>query len=365
MAAPFEENESSLNLGFLERSESWILASRFFRSKMGGKPAWLDLENLPKKSETVCPKCEDPLAFLCQIYCPIEDQSDCFHRVLFTFVCKSPKCQTFKVFRCQLPRKNPFYPHEPPVENPTWKPELTAEKYGRVCRACGVAVDGVGGKCGSCKKVDYCHRSHQVADWKHRHKVECKDPAFDPGVAPDDPEKLRLGLLFPEYEIVMAGDDESDVSDDSDDEEEEGGDGDLEAFKQLEREGKTGQLSGQDLAQYVNESAKEDKLLKLFKKTVKSAPDQVIRYDRVAAKPLWVSSSGQPSEIPPCPYCGAQRRFEFQIMPQMLNYLELDGGLDQDSVDWGVLAVYTCQNSCNAPDTPAYKTEHIWRQPMS
>jgi Programmed cell death protein 2, C-terminal putative domain. len=42
----------------------------------------------------------------------------------------------------------------------------------------------------------------------------------------------------------------------------------------------------------------------------------------------------------------------------MLNYLDLD--TTQKSVDWGVLAVYTCsQNCCGGP---AYKQEFLWKQ---
>jgi len=367
-------------LGFLERCDSWILASRFFRSKMGGKPAWLDLQSLPTKSDLCCPKCDLPLTFLCQLYNPISGQANAFHRVLFVFVCRSPSCLQFKVFRSQLPRKNRFYPYEPPVEQAAWKPEITAEKFARICRGCGGQVDGVGGKCGGCKKVDYCHRKCQVTDWKHRHKRECKDGQFDPLSAPDDPEDLQRGflngLLFPEYEIVMAGDDESDVSDvseddeedeDDDDDEEEGKEAEMEAFKELEKEGKTGNMSAEELAKYTGDSKSEDKNLRLFKKAIKSAPDQVIRYQRGGQAPLWVSTENlPPGKIPSCDYCGADRKFEFQIMPQMLNYLKLDAGIDQESVDWGTLAIYTCETSCDSSSgSSAYKAEYLWRQPMS
>ena len=40
--------------------------------------------------------------------------------------------------------------------------------------------------------------------------------------------------------------------------------------------------------------------------------------------------------------CVGAREFEFQVMPQLLNKLGLDA-----SVDWGVLAVFTCKRSCD------------------
>ena len=175
------------------------------------------------------------------------------------------------------------------------------------------------------------------------------------------------GLLFPEYEIVMAGDDASEITsndDESDDEEEEGADAsEMENFRQLEKEGKTGQLTAEDLAQFDVKN-NTDKALKKFRKAVASAPDQVIRYNK-GKRPLWVSVDNTPSEVPACPHCSGPREFEFQIMPQALNHLSLDQGIAQDSLDWGTLAVYTCQDSCSSVDSPAYKEEFIWRQPMS
>lgn len=39
---------------------------------------------------------------------------------------------------------------------------------------------------------------------------------------------------------------------------------------------------------------------------------KVVRYDR-GGEPLWVSSSNKPVDVPPCPACGQQRQFEFQV----------------------------------------------------
>ena len=121
----------------------------------------------------------------------------------------------------------------------------------------------------------------------------------------------------------MAGDDGSEVTDDNDSDEEEGDDADaseLENFRQLEKEGKTGQLTAEDLAQFDVKN-NQDKALRKFRKVVASAPDQVIRYSK---RPLWVSDTNTPEEVPACPLCSAPRTFEFQVMPQALNHLALD-----------------------------------------
>ena len=82
-------------------------------------------------------------------------------------------------------------------------------------------------------------------------------------------------------------------------------------------------------------------------------PTQVVRYcfDE-GAKPLWPSVTHAPvadeKTVPPCPRCGAARRFEFQVLPQIINHLEVDSEL-ASAVDFGAIAVYTCSESCAPP----------------
>ena len=91
------------------------LNPEFFPSKVGGDPAWLDPENLPKPAELRCQAnvrgetCGRLLTFLLQIYAPVyEGPADAFHRSLFVFVCANPLCVgkhgSCRVFRSQLPR---------------------------------------------------------------------------------------------------------------------------------------------------------------------------------------------------------------------------------------------------------------------
>ena len=86
--------KSPRDLGFLEKIDaldSWQLDSRFFPSKIGGKPAWLNLRDLPSSSLIMCPSCELPRSFLCQLYANIDGRPDCFHRTLFIFMCRTEK----------------------------------------------------------------------------------------------------------------------------------------------------------------------------------------------------------------------------------------------------------------------------------
>lgn len=58
---------SSVDLGFLEKCEPWLLKNKFFPSKVGGLPAWLELENLPDIKDLQCKQCQNELVFLCQV----------------------------------------------------------------------------------------------------------------------------------------------------------------------------------------------------------------------------------------------------------------------------------------------------------
>lgn len=50
-----------------------------------------------------------------------------------------------------------------------------------------------------------------------------------------------------------------------------------------------------------------------------------------------------------------------QVMPQLLNYLKADS-LGR-SVDWGVLAVFTCAESCRLG--AGYTEEFVWKQEIA
>jgi len=371
--------KSPRDLGFLESidpSDSWQLESRFFPSKLGGKPAWLNLKNLPSSSQILCPSCSIPRSFLCQLYANIDDKPDCFHRTLFIFMCRSNKCHkenprneknVFLVLRSQLSRSNPFYSYNPPPETlnekKMWEKDADVTKFTNICRLCGCSSENSGGgKCSACGKVQYCHPYHQKIDWKARHKKECKKQSNTSSYV--DHKELEK-ILFRQWEIVMESDDDESSIDSSDEENsDEENEKDIETMQALNK--KTKHLDTEELSKYMGNEMMLDKYYSRFKDTIKMSPEQVIRYQR-SASPLWISSKDIPevTDIPDCELCGCKRIFEFQIMPQLLNSLNLDNQSQQneelsDSIDWGVLAIYTCSNSCN--DGPSYKPEFIWRQ---
>lgn len=103
---------------------------------------------------------------------------------------------------------------------------------------------------------------------------------------------------------------------------------------------------------------------------------------------MYISSINQAECIPKCEECNSERQFEFQvdkeryiymnhvylesiigslkikinilfqIMPQLINYLDFEDPLN--SLDWGIIAIFTCKKSC-VPKA-GYVSEWVWKQ---
>lgn len=104
--------------------------------------------------------------------------------------------------------------------------------------------------------------------------------------------------------------------------------------------------------EYENSEVDVDKAFLRFQKRITRAPAQVLRYARVgyetSHEPLLVNDlpgNQPPTDLPPCIYCGEHRNFEFQIMPQLLSYLNLDN-VANDALDYGTILVYSCSRNC-------------------
>ncbi|KAL1398414.1 hypothetical protein pipiens_008991 [Culex pipiens pipiens] len=302
--------ESSVDLGFLEPCEEWLLANKFFRSKVGGKPAWLELKNLPAAKDLLCGVCGEPCVFLCQVYAPLEEKESCFHRMVYLFVCAKASCyehnqsKNILAFRSQLPRTNDFYGFNPPDESKKSDPIPSPIP---LCTVCGCRGSQ---QCSRCKKVNYC--GFEIV-------TEPEEIDAEPKLSAAEAERKQM-----------------------------------EEYERLVSEGKTGELSELPESELDNYSGQiEDKHFDKFKKRIEADPDQILRYDRKGA-PLWLSPV-VPESIPACDQCGGPRKFEFQIMPQLLNSLK------NENIDWGTLAVYTCEQSCDPADR-GYVKEFVYKQ---
>ncbi|XP_014474555.1 PREDICTED: programmed cell death protein 2 [Dinoponera quadriceps] len=339
-----------VDLGFISECEPWRLESRFFPSKIGGKPAWLDLKNLPGKNDLECDYCGDSCVFLCQIYAPREDP-DTFHRTIYVFICKNVECcksnknGNLKVFRSQLNQSNIFYSSKPPIEEKDRVTHVDVSQWAKTCHVCGIFAPC---HCSKCKVVNYCSRTHQVHDWKNGHKETCGTEADSIN------EKLykNNSILFPEYEITIDPEEELD-SEDVESEKKE-----LEKYNTMVQDGTAGTLQHEDVDDDLSQLAsnEKDQIFAEFRTKVQKDPDQILRYNK-GGEVLYISPHNQITDVPKCPECNGNRQFEFQIMPQLLYYL---GSTDFKCLDWGILAVFTCEQSCKPNNK--YVREYIWKQ---
>ncbi|XP_062980478.1 programmed cell death protein 2 [Elgaria multicarinata webbii] len=350
-----------VELGFVEEdAAAWRLRSDQFPCKVGGRPAWLGEAGLPGPAELRCGVCGQPCAFLLQLYAPLPDRTDAFHRSLFLFGCRQPACYrpagpapgSLRVFRNQLPRKNDTYSYDPPPEEPPLKElpcvNLQLKCGAQLCRVCGC----LGPKtCSRCHKAHYCSKDHQVLDWTAGHKASCSQ-ADQLNIAIPDHK-----FLFPEYEIVREPE-ETDSSNINEKKQE-----DLEKNEESTPADETSEsLDVNFLEAMAKHETQDDKIFQKFKERISLEPEQVIRYCRDGGGPIWISGKNIPQEadIPNCS-CSGKRIFEFQVMPQLLSHLKVDSLVE--SIDWGTLAIYTCDENCNLGSH--YTEEFIWKQDIS
>eukprot|EP00897_Mesotaenium_endlicherianum_P005614 jgi/Mesen1/5080/ME000252S04195 len=219
-------------------------------------------------------------------------------------------------------------------------------------------------------------RLHQLASGGHRLATEAQ-----PGVAP-----AANPQIWPEFELIVEEEEEEEGTARAMEEEEgvggrsRGNDGAAAAqpdrAEQLLAEYKSrtaveGEYEPKELAGLEEESAEKQHWAS-FQACLARAPSQVIRYCRAAgAKPMWARLDGQPAEgqVSPCVCCGSPRVFEFQVLPQLLYFLRVETAVESDSLDFGVLAVYTCERSCDpttittsGASASAYVEEFVWTQ---
>ncbi|XP_057725302.1 uncharacterized protein LOC130940990 [Arachis stenosperma] len=367
-----EEEEEAVTLGFVEKPKNeWSLGRQFFPSKAGGVPAWLDPVDIPSGRSSICDICGEPLQFLVQVYAPTKKES-AFHRMLFVFMCRSMKCllrdqheqwqrdpekpsRSVKVFRCQLPRFNPFYSSEPPKNDGNYKPSGGGAAF---CNWCGTWK---GDKlCSSCRQVRYCSEKHQVMSWRSGHKIACQQMKVSSAIGESnksgatslDSHKVGSKNVWPEFEIIIEHESEynTDIPEDN------------ALSNSLISKNKIDDTMNSIMDSFQGDDDKKSWVY--FQERIAKAPEQVLRYYRdTNAKPIWPVSSGRPSnaDIPKCSYCGGPRCHEFQILPQLLYYFGVDN--EADSLDWASIVVYACEASCEAGLT--YKDEYAFVQLFS
>ncbi|CAI4228841.1 unnamed protein product [Auanema sp. JU1783] len=362
----------------LEPESLYSLRSHYLPlGKIGGRPSWLSPKNIPTSSQLECQSCKKAMCFLIQIYATKDDDPvHSFHRTLFVFVCRNPECSkpndasNLKVFRCVLPRKNPFYSEnnamDPDLDGDVPDPYYPADAP-KLCRTCGCYASK---KCAKCGEAWYCCRDHQSLDWVTGHRTNCGTPASET----DIPKNPANSFVFKEFGIEL--DQEyapanifDDISDDDDDEDGEDTDdeGEEERKRRLKefqnfvktQKGKNEDITVEDCESAVGDQTKDDSFEK-FNRLINLNPEQIVRYQRYG-NPLKATNHATPipDMVPPCNVCNSPRRFEFQLTPHLLSLIEVDS--IGKSIDWASVYVFTCASSCEIPEM-GYAEEFVCKQ---
>jgi pre-rRNA-processing protein TSR4 len=140
--------------------------SKWDGGKVGGKPSWLNPKKIPAGEKLNCLECAHPMSFLLQIYCPLDEIPDAFHRSLYVFCCRNAVCSQIgsaKILRCQLPQLNNIYSAESGVEG-----QIQADTS--LCALCGQRATFT---CSACHVAQYCSKTHQKDHWSNGHKEDC------------------------------------------------------------------------------------------------------------------------------------------------------------------------------------------------
>lgn len=314
-------------LGFIENNDSQLFPNDVFGSYIGGFP--LAFSDIMKFEDIRCQICSQIMSLLIQLYAPEDDIQGAYHRKMYVYVCKNGKCHSseytkrVKVFRSQCAKDMDY-------------------KAVDTCDVCGIRPTPL--KCDGCKKVFYCSTDHQELHWElGGHSIECKGE-----VRKGNKRKDRESVLFPCYSIESMAI-EDDVSEVENVEEE---------MKNMEN---VNSLQVADINEEDDFKADSTDLVFLnFQEAIRDYPNQILRYHRDVPDtgPLFISDSNKPNDIPPCPHCGGERTFEFQIMPQLLTYFKYDPN-DTNSFDFGVFLIYSCDRSCFIKGAVE---EFAWRQ---
>eukprot|EP00945_MAST-04E_sp_MAST-4E-sp1_P008077 g8077.t1 len=336
---PSEINSSKTDLGFVEPVEgggdaAFLLETSHLNKNwsmwdggfVGRKPCWLDPKRLPSAEVLKCKSCKTPMLFLLQIYAPLdapEFENRGFHRTLYLFCCKNPKCLSgdkggICALRCQLGKENDCY--------------LSATD--------GMSEDEV-----------------VVMEEQGANDFSMFDSA----------------LQFPFFEIVTES--ELDCLQDSNEDIMKKFNEQVEKVTITADKIKGDEITGEDVKEVMSTLPKAvndgvGKSMTFFHHRVSVAKDQCLRYSRWEdGEELWTSTENRPDVlrgVPLCPRCNSPRRFEFQVMPQLLFHLDGENsvGLSND-FDFGTIAVYTCTNSCTSNSATNYLEEYVWCQQMA
>jgi len=348
-----ENDDLEWDLGFLEeREDTTSLHAIYFPSKVGGKPEWLDPSVNPKQM-VEANETKRRMDFLLQIYAAndVEDSlnTNAFHRTIYVFTSidgdKVFEKGKVRAVRSQLARVNEFYGTTPaPRRGVRESDDLRVEEMIREFEAKKRAIETkvkmtLSGGNGSESKEE-----EEEMKMKTKTKNENENtvyPEFEIVVEPEsDADEASCSSMDSEGVVADTNDDDNKKTSANTNKKK--------MFQSIGDEAIT-ETDLKEIASGVIDS--DAQRLATFSVKLAKFPDQVLRYCPAQnAKAMWPSKSLAPDDrnIPDCPRCRGKRRFEFQILPTIVSFIvpKESVELNDSSLDFGSIAVYTCSKSC-------------------
>ena len=110
-------------------------------------------------------------------------------------------------------------------------------------------------------------------------------------------------------------------------------------------------ITDTDIRNALGGRLEDDPIRLHFNKVMERANTQVLRLSRWHNEDILWANGGTVlplDKVPCCEYCGAERKFEFQIMPQLIYLLgqNQEEKTDYPEIDFGSLIIFTCCASC-------------------
>ena len=322
-----------VQLGFAENPRKGDFDLKNFPSKIGGLPVWLMplSKNIPESFFTC--SCGEDLSFLLQLYSPLEDKTNSFHRMLYIFFCQKcwRKKDLVKVLRINLPEESSYYNGEEILDiNKITNDELTKkinEKLKKFTLDEYFISTAQEKKEASKIYLDFYSNAEEKSINSSDSSYNKQDIEEDEIVFNNVKEEKEYDNMVQNYLKENPGENINKVEEESDDEKEN---------------------------DKMIDSSNNDIILNIFTRVTNYDKKQIIRFYRNNFYPLWFTQEKMlTTKNTKCTNCGGDVVFEFQIMPYLF-LIEPKIAFN----DIGTIVIYTCKNCCDSKIEGGFVEEH-------
>ena len=314
-----------VQLGFAEEPKKGDFDLKNFPSKIGGLPVWLlPLSNNISETFFIC-SCGENLSFLLQLYCPLEDKDNSFHRMIYVFFCQKcwKKKDLVKVLRINLPEKSSIYDGEEILNINKIINDETIKKVNEILKKFILEEFFISTaperKEASKLYLDfYSNAEEKSINSSDGSNNNIQDKDMEEEIIFNNvKEEKEYDNMIQNYLKENPGVNIEKIEEESDDEKEN---------------------------DKIIDSSNSDIILSLFTKVTNYDKKQIIRYYRNNFYPLWFTQEKILStKKTKCRNCGNDIVFEFQIMPYLF--------IKEPKIafnDIGTIVIYTCKKCCDS-----------------